>query len=44
MANNSDPDNEYNDKFMSIAVSGEEAETFVKDKLCEQGLKGESVR
>lgn len=34
-------DNEYNSRLMSIVVSGEEAEKFLKDKLCEQGLKGE---
>ena len=34
-------ENVYNEKLMDIVVGGEEAETFVKDKLCEQGLKGE---
>lgn len=35
--------NVYEKASMSIAVSGEtdaEADTFLKDKLCEQGLKG----
>ena len=36
--------NVYDEKTMSILVTGEEgtdeAETFLQDKLCEQGLKG----
>ena len=39
--------NVYNEKTMSIVVNGEpetdQAEQFLKDKLCEQGLKGASV-
>jgi|AntAceMinimDraft_5_1070358.scaffolds.fasta_scaffold46985_1 hypothetical protein len=34
-------ENTYDDKTMCIAVMGGKAEKFVKDKLCEQGLKGE---
>lgn len=34
----------YDEKTMSVLVTGEpgtdEAETFLQDKLCEQGLKG----
>ena len=36
--------NVYDERTMSILVTGEEgtdeAETFLQDKLCEQGLKG----
>ena len=36
--------NVYDEKTMSVLVTGEpgtdEAETFLQDKLCEQGLKG----
>lgn len=31
----------YDSRTMSIVVSGEDADKFMKDKLCEQGLKGE---
>jgi hypothetical protein len=34
--------NQYNKQLLNIVVSTEaDAEKFVKDKLCEQGLKGE---
>ena len=36
--------NVYDERTMSVFVTGEpgtdEAETFLQDKLCEQGLKG----
>lgn len=39
--------NVYDEKTMSIMVNGEpgtdQAAQFLKDKLCEQGLKGASV-
>jgi len=31
----------YDSKTMSTVVDGDDADSFLRDKLCEQGLKGE---